>query len=146
MKQYISIILLIFTAVSPGAISQTPMPTPILPDSVRWITPPDLPGLHAAWLLGGEKSMGAYILRVKLAAGTLIPPHTHPDERNTTVLSGTIFVGFGETFDEMKIVAVPAGAVYVAPADVPHYVWARDGEAMYQESGMGPTGSVFKRR
>jgi hypothetical protein len=28
----------------------------------------------------------------------------------------------------------------VAPAGVPHYIWAKDGEALYQEAGMGPTG------
>jgi hypothetical protein len=58
------------------------------------------------------------------------------------VLSGTIYVGFGATFDEAKMVAVPAGGVYVAPAKVPHYVWAKDGEAVYQEAGVGPTATV----
>lgn len=146
VQQFVPIIVFILGVSSPGALSQTFAPTPILPDSIRWVSPPNLPGLHAAWLLGGEKQPGAYILRVKLVAGTLIPPHTHPDERNTTVLAGTIFVGFGETFGEANVVAVPAGAVYVAPADVPHYVWARDGDAVYQEAGIGPTGSVFIRR
>ncbi|MBP7149731.1 MAG: cupin domain-containing protein, partial [Acidobacteria bacterium] len=66
-----------------------------------------------------------------------------PDERNTTVISGTVYVGFGESFDETKIVAVPAGAVYVAPAGVPHYLWAKDGDVVYQEAGVGPTGTSF---
>jgi len=59
------------------------------------------------------------------------------------VLSGTLYVGFGETFDETKVVAIPSGAVYVAPAEVPHYIWAKEGEVWYQEMGMGPIGTVF---
>jgi quercetin dioxygenase-like cupin family protein len=75
--------------------------------------------------------------------GGKIPPHTHPDERNSTVLSGTIYLGFGDTFDESNVVAIPTGAVYATPANVPHYVWAKDGDAIYQESGVGPTGTSF---
>ncbi len=80
---------------------------------------------------------------MKLAAGGRIPPHTHPDERNSTVLAGTLYVGFGEDFDESKTVAIPAGAVYVTPANTPHYVWAKEGDAIYQEAGVGPTGTSF---
>ena len=49
-------------------------------------------------------------------------------------------------FDESKVVAIPAGGVYVAPANVAHYVWARDGEAIYQEAGVGPTATVPVKR
>ncbi len=59
------------------------------------------------------------------------------------MLEGTIYVGFGEKFDENNVVAVPTGGVYVAPAGVPHYIWAKDGPALYQEGGMGPTGATF---
>ncbi len=84
----------------------------------------------------------AYILRVKLAAGARMPPHIHPDERNSTVLSGTLYVGFGNTFDELKMIAIPTGGVYVAPATVAHYVWAKDGDVVYQEAGLGPTATT----
>jgi hypothetical protein len=42
------------------------------------------------------------------------------------------------------MVALSPGAVYVVPADTPHYVWARDGDVEYQESGFGPTGTDFE--
>lgn len=100
-------------------------------------------GIQGAWVLGAEQNQGLYIFRVKLEFGASIPPHTHPDERNTTVLTGSISVGIGEKFDETKVVAIPAGAVYIAPANVPHYVWAKDGEAVYQEAGIGPTATSF---
>ena len=83
------------------------------------------------------------MLRVKLAAGGRIPPHTHPDERNSTVLQGVLYVGFGRTFDESKLVAIPTGAVCVIPAEVPHYVWAKGGDVVYQEAGVGVTATIF---
>lgn len=117
-------------------------PEVVLPTALTWTSLLNNPGLQGAWVLGGETKPGPYIMRVKLAAGGKIPPHTHPDTRNSTVLSGTLYVGFGRTFDAAKLVAVPAGGVYVAPANVPHFVWAKDGEVVYQEAGVGPTGTV----
>jgi quercetin dioxygenase-like cupin family protein len=143
MRQLVLVVLIFVSAFFTVATGQSSAPVPILPDSIPWVSPPNMSGLQAAWVLGAEQKPGAYILRVKLAKGTKIPPHTHPDERNTTVLKGTIYVGFGKTFDEAKVVAIPAGAVYVAPANVPHYVWARDGDAIYQEAGVGPTDTVL---
>jgi uncharacterized RmlC-like cupin family protein len=126
-------------AIAAGGATPVTAPEPILPGSLHYVSPPGLPGVEAALILGDPGKAAPYLQRVKLAAGAKVPPHTHPDERNTTVLSGTIYVGFGETFDPSRVVAVPTGAVYVAPAGIPHYVWAKDGAAVYQEAGMGPT-------
>ena len=114
-------------------------PQPIAPESLQWASPPGNPLVQGAWVVGSEKEPGIYAFRVKMAKGGRIPFHTHPDTRFTTVLSGTLYVGFAAPDDESAVVAVPAGAVYVAPAGQPHYAWARDGEVEYQESGTGPT-------
>lgn len=128
------------------AVAQDNAPVPILPDRLRWVSPPNLSGVQAAWVLGADSTPGPYLLRVKLTPGAWIPPHTHPDARHSTVLAGTLYVGFGETFDDTKVVAIPTGAVYVAPANVPHAVWAKEGEVIYQEAGMGPTSTRFLAR
>jgi len=143
MKQLAAIFLVVISIFSDLAVAQSIAPAPILPDTIRWVSPPNMPGLQAAWILGAEQKPAFYMLRVKLSLGARIPPHTHPDERNTTVLMGTVYVGFGEKFDEAQVIAIPAGAVYVAPANVPHYVWAKADDVMYQEAGMGPTGTSF---
>lgn len=143
MRQFFTIILMGFWLFSSPSAALSLSPEPILPESLRWGGPPNLPELQGAWVLGADQVPGNYILRVKLAAGGKIPPHTHPDERHTTVLSGTIYVGFGERFDATQVVSVPAGAVYVAPANLPHYIWAKEGSAMYQEAGTGPTRTSF---
>ena len=138
--------LLAITSLSGLAPAYGNDPVPVLPEELRWLSPPNNAAVQGAWVLGAEDKPGPYLLRVKLAAGGKIPPHTHPDERNSTVLSGTLYVGFGGSFDEAKVVAVPAGGVYVAPASMPHYVWAKDGAAVYQEAGVGPTATVLVQR
>ena len=144
MNGFVAVIFLVCCLFPRLAAAQSTGPAPLLPDTFRWLSPPNNPALQAAWVLGNEQKIGPYILRVRIVAGGRIPPHTHPDERNSTVLSGT--VGFGENFDESKVVAIPTGAVYVTPANVPHYLWAKDGDAMYQEAGVGPTGTLFIKR
>lgn len=124
--------------------SATAQVRPILPEQLVWFGPPNNAALQGAWVIGNEKETGPYLLRVKLAKGGRILPHTHPDTRNTTVLTGTLFVGFGELFDESTLVAIPAGAVYVGPAGVAHYLVARDGDVVYQEGGFGPTATIAK--
>lgn len=143
MRKFFYIILIVAGIVSGPALAQNVAPEPILPSALNWASPPSMPGVQGAWVTGADQKPGNYLLRVKLQAGAKIPPHTHPDERSTTVLTGTIYVGFAASFDETKIVAVPTGGVYLAPANVPHYIWAKDGEAMYQEAGTGPTRTSF---
>ena len=86
-------------------------PRPLLPDALVWASPPDNPGVRGAWLLGGEQAAAPYVFRVVLASDARLAVHTHNDTRVTTVLTGTLYVGFGTRFDEAALIAVPAGAV-----------------------------------
>lgn len=138
----IAVIVLGLTLLAGSATGQPPVPEPILPDALDWFGPPENPSLRGAWVVGSEHEAGPYLLRVMLGKGGRIPPHTHPDTRNSTVLSGTLYVGFGEAEADDRMIAVPAGGVYVAPAQVVHYLWAKDGDVIYQESGFGPTGTT----
>jgi quercetin dioxygenase-like cupin family protein len=146
MKKLIAFVLVSAGAFAGFSFAQNGAPAPIFPDTLRWVSPPGLPKVQGAWVLGGDQKPGVYIFRVRLHPDAVIAPHTHPDERNTTVLKGTIYVGFGENFNQSEVVAVPEGAVYIAPANVPHFIWAREGEAVYQEAGVGPTGTSFIKR
>ncbi|MDO8863080.1 cupin domain-containing protein [Haliea sp. E1-2-M8] len=120
---------------------QAETPEPLHPEQAGWSAPLGLAGVAGAWLLGNQADEGIYQYRVRLEPGARIPPHTHPDTRNSTVLKGTLWVGFGESFDEGALVAVPEGSLYLAPAGTPHFLWARDGAVEYQESGVGPSGT-----
>jgi len=43
-------------------------------------------------------------------------------------MSGTLYVGFGEVFDESAMKALPTGSIWTEPARQPHFVFAKDGE------------------
>jgi quercetin dioxygenase-like cupin family protein len=58
-------------------------------------------------------------------------PHFHPDDRIVTVISGTLYVGFGEQFDESKMKVLPASSIWTEPAKEPHFVWAKDGKSLF---------------
>ena len=133
---------LLFVAAPTRAMSPPGAPTPILPGALTWFSPPGNPQLRASWVLGAEKDAGTYVMRVMLAKGGTIRTHLHPDTRYTTVLSGTLLVGFGERVEPADMVAVPAGAVYVVPANMPHALAAPGGDVIYQEAGTGPTATV----
>lgn len=141
MKSSIAAVMLLASTV---ALAQTAVtPEPVMPDAIKWTSPPALPGVQTAWVLGAGDKAGPYLLRVKFSPGSQIPPHTHPEERTGTVLSGTLYLGFSPTFDESKVVAIPAGGVWVAPANVPHFLWAKDGGAVFQCGGIGPSATSF---
>ena len=114
-----------------GAVSLTP-------SQLTW-TPGRVPGIENAALLGSSKAEGPYIERVRFPANFVIQAHTHPDQRSYTILSGTWYIGYGDTFDETKLQALPAGSFYVEPAGVHHFVATKDQPVVLQLSGMGPT-------
>ena len=119
-----------------------------LPDQIKWAAaPPGITqGAQAAVLSGPLDKANPYTQRVHLAAGGMITPHTHPDNRYTTVLSGELYAGLGETMEAAKTTRYPAGSFFIMPAGQVHYSWARNGEVTYQESGMGPTGTSFLKK
>lgn len=133
----------VLLGLSQAALAQS-KPEPILPEQLKW------GGASGAaqnvMVVGAAEKAALYQQRVRMPAGAKIQPHTHPDERISVVLEGTIYVGFGDKFDESSVVAIPTGAVYVAPAGKSHYIWAKDGPALYQEGGMGPTGTKFMQQ
>ena len=50
----------------------------------------------------GTSKPGPYTIRLKFPAGFKVVPHTHPDSREVTVLSGTRYTGYGETPEATK--------------------------------------------
>ena len=82
------------------------------------------------------------MLRLKFPAGYKLAPHTNPDSREVTILSGTWYTGYGTQFQEDALKALPAGSFYTEPANVPHFVEVRE-PVVIQVSGIGPSGRHF---
>ena len=111
------------------------------PEQIKWTMSAAIPpGGQSAIVYGDPRKPAPYITRVKQPADYKIPPHSHPDERVYTVISGTFYIGFGEKFDPAKLKAFAAGSTFVVPAKASHYHWMRSGEAVVQISGIGPSG------
>jgi quercetin dioxygenase-like cupin family protein len=130
---------LISTFLVAPAVAQQAEATIVNPDSLKW-NPIAFPGVTIAVAAGSPTASGIYAMFVRFAPGAKALPHTHPDQRIVTVLSGIIHVGIGTEIDEGKAVALKPGSVVVIPADAPHYGWTTDAEAVLQEVGTAPTG------
>ncbi len=134
--------LVLFIAVAFAfAQGESLRPALLIPDELTWTSGP-AGRVAAARIAGDSTKAGMYAIRLKFPPGFRVEPHFHPDDRITTVLSGTIHVGYGEQFDESKMKALPAGSVWTEPANQPHFVWAKDGEVVLQVIGNGPSSST----
>ncbi len=123
--------------VTPGVVALTP-------DEMKWRSQGVLaaPGLEQANLVGDPAKPGPYTIRIRFPQGYRIPPHTHPDAREVTILSGTYATGYGERFDPAGLKVLPAGSFYTEPANVPHYIEIKE-DVVLQVSGTGPSGRKY---
>lgn len=131
------------------AMAQTAAPSAVAltPAEMKWQSQGGLatPGMEQLNLVGDPAKSGPYTLRLKFPKGFTIAPHTHPDSREVTIISGTFATGYGEKFDAEKLKILPAGSFYTEPADVPHYIEIKE-EVVLQVSGTGPSGRRFVDR
>jgi mannose-6-phosphate isomerase-like protein (cupin superfamily) len=133
-------------SVSVAALAQTDPSgfVQFVPDEIKWIQSPSIPaGGQGAVVYGDPRKAAPYVTRVRQPADYRVQPHTHPEERVYTVISGTFYIGFGEKFDSTRLKAFPAGSVFVVPANASHFHWMRSGEAVVQVSGVGPSGIEY---
>jgi quercetin dioxygenase-like cupin family protein len=100
------------------------------------------PGMTQANLVGDPAKPGPYTIRLTFPDGYKLAPHSHPDAREVTILSGTWLTGYGKTFDPAALKELPAGSFYTEPANLPHFVQTK-GAVVIQVSGTGPSARVF---
>ena len=116
----------------------------ILPSDIKWAANPNVPpGGQTAVLLGDPRKPEPYVTRIKFPANFTIMPHTHPDARTYTVLSGTWYLGFGDKLDAEKAKTFPAGSVHTLPPKVPHFALTKGEEVIVQVNSVGPTATDY---
>jgi quercetin dioxygenase-like cupin family protein len=116
----------------------------ILSEDVKWQAFPAFPPeARLAVLVGDPSKAGPYVVRVNLPAGIKLMPHTHPEDRIYTVISGVFYIGLGTVFDANKLKAYAPGSVIVLPANTPHFHWAKSGDYTTQVAGVGPLGIKY---
>jgi quercetin dioxygenase-like cupin family protein len=133
-------LLLLAAVLLPFAQGESLIPARLTPEELKWVTQPN--GNQQAVMAGNQRETGLYMYRTKFPANYRNQPHFHPDQRIVTVMSGTLYVGYGEKVDEGRMKALPAGSIFTEPPRQPHYVWAKDGEVVIQVTGYGPSGTT----
>jgi hypothetical protein len=116
----------------------------VRPDQIKWTQHPALPtGAMRAVVYGDPTKAGLYVTRLRSPQGLKVMPHTHPEDRIYTVLSGTLYIGYGDSFDESKLQAYPKGSVIYLPAKLSHFQYARSDGYEIQINAIGPTDLTF---
>jgi quercetin dioxygenase-like cupin family protein len=114
------------------------------PDRITWgPAPPAFPkGAQIAVLSGDPSKEGEFVYRLKVPAGYKVAAHTHPNDENVTVMSGTAHIGMGDKLDETKGEALKAGGYIHMPKGMHHYAWFAE-DTIMQFNGVGPTGITY---
>jgi len=148
-RRTLALALVLCCSVLPAAVrglhAQTKLqPMALTPSEMKWESQGGLAlnGIEQANLVGDPSKPGPYTIRLKFPAGYKLAPHTHPDYREVTILSGTWYTGYGEKFDEGALKALPAGSFYTEPANLAHFVAVRE-PVLIQVTGIGPSGRLF---
>lgn len=116
----------------------------ILPEEIDWKPFPSFPpSARLAVLVGQPLEGGPYTIRVKVPGGVKLMPHSHPEDRVYTVISGIFYIGLGDEFDAEKLQAYPPGSVVVLPGNTSHFHWAKSGDYVTQVTAIGPLGLEY---
>jgi quercetin dioxygenase-like cupin family protein len=116
----------------------------ILPEDIEWKPFAAFPpSARLAIVVGEPVREGIYTIRVKLPHGTKMMPHSHPEDRMYTVISGIFYIGLGDNFDSEKLQAYPPGSVIILPGNTSHFHWAKSGEYITQVTAIGPLGLEY---
>lgn len=100
-------------------------------------------GVHTKVLFGAPSRRGFYSVLEFIPAGTTIKPHSHRDDRVATVISGTLRVGDGNTFNEGALEDLPAGSIYTEPSRQNHFAQTTAEPVIVQFTGFGPTDTKY---
>jgi pimeloyl-ACP methyl ester carboxylesterase len=100
-------------------------------------------GIQTAVLKGDPDRATLYTIMLKIPAHTRIAAHVHQDDRIATVVSGTWFFGYGDSFNSTALKALPAGSFYTEPANRSHFAETRDTDVVVQITGIGPSSTRY---
>jgi quercetin dioxygenase-like cupin family protein len=93
-------------------------------------------------LAGDPSKEGPYVFRLKAPAGYKVPPHTHPQDENATVISGTFKLGMGATMEEKNTQTLKAGGFFNMPKGMQHSAMFAE-ETIVQFHGIGPQNIIY---
>lgn len=111
------------------------------PKDIQWVRNAEGSSERAV-LFGDPEQPGPYVMRIKWLPGNFSRPHFHPNDRFFTVISGTWWIGTGDSFDPDRTVPAPAGSYVIHKGGQIHYDGAKNEETVIQVWGIGPASST----
>jgi len=118
-------------------------PVAVKPSEVKWSDMKGMSGWKSAVLVGDPDKPGPYVMRIKVPPNASVPPHSHPDTENITVLAGSFGIGQGDKFDKSKGTMLGVGSFYMLPGNTVHYAWSGPKGVTLQIHGDGPSGMTM---
>ena len=110
----------------------------ITPTDIKWgDAPPTLPKGAKIAVFRAIRASRPFVIRLLAPPGYSIAPHWHTQDEQLTVISGTLYVGLGDTFDKRAAHALPSGGFHALPGKEHHYAFAKR-RAIVQINGNGP--------
>src|SRR5258708_6876349 len=100
-------------------------------------------GIRTVVLKGDPNRAGLYTIMLRIPAHTRIAAHVHQDDRVASVVSGTWYIGYGNSFNSALLKALPAGSFYTEPSDHAHFAETRDTDVIVQITGVGPSSTRY---
>ncbi len=128
-----------------GALAQAPHDhhATVQPGDLKWSAPAAYAkGAQLAVVRGDPTKEGVYVVRLKVPAGFRIAAHTHPNDENVTVLSGSFNIGTGDVLDTGKGERIAAGGYSYVAKGMTHYAWFTE-DTVLQLHGTGPQGITY---
>ena len=144
MKKVLAVASLLAIAVLPiRAMAADDHHATVQADGLKWSPPAAYgAGTQLAVVKGDPSKERMYVVRLKVPAGFKIPAHTHPNDENVTVLSGSFNIGTGDKLDQGKGTLIKAGGYSYVAKGMTHYAWFTE-DTVLQLHGMGPQGITY---
>ncbi len=107
------------------------------PNDLKWTPLPNNPGLEYTVLSGNPIKTGLFTVRLKLPKNYSDVVHEHAKDRLDTIISGTYYIGFGNSINKDTATKMDTGTFINFPAHAKHYGFTNE-ETIIQISGLGP--------
>jgi hypothetical protein len=114
---------------------------------IEWEPPQGL-GPMIFRLLGDASKAGWYNEFNRWRPGDSRIAHTHPDDRYGVVVSGMIYMGFGDGYDPSKARRMTTGTFFTQPAGMGHFMYVpidQKDDAVVLMYGQGPSKMTLPR-
>lgn len=109
------------------------------PADLKWQPAPPalLPGAEMVVLEGDPSKPGFFAMRLRFPDGYKVMPHWHPQQERVTILSGTLNLGHGDTFNPAAVRPLTAGSYSTMRPGMRHFAFAT-GVTELQLATIGP--------